>query len=215
MSRGRRTVLAIVAAVATAMGAVACSIPSDDQPRAIPEAAVPEQARGSDSSSTTVSPSGQTQAQTIYLVGGSTEQPRLVPVSVPVPAQSDPSLRAQATIQRLIATRPEDVGRAGTVTNQIPSSVQVLGATVGNDGVLELNLTEPLSQVESARLRLAVAQIVFTATDLKTSGINSVRLLINGQPASVQTQSGSTEAGQPVLRADYPDLDPQLPQPSE
>jgi spore germination protein GerM len=214
VTRARRAVLAVVLVVGAAASAVACGIPSDDHPRAIPEAAVPQQARGSGTSSTTLPPNGQTQSQTIYLVGGSTEQPRLVAVSVPVPAQTDPSLLAQATIQRLIETRPEDLGRSGE-TNQIPSSVRVLGATVGSDGVLELNLADALSQVESARLRLAMAQIVFTATDLKTSGINSVRVLINGQPASVPTQSGSAEAGQPVMRSDYPDLDPQLPQPSE
>jgi spore germination protein GerM len=211
-----RRVFVVVAALV--FGAVACGIPSDDEPRAIPEAAVPEQAReprGSGTSSTTALPSAQTQDQMIYLVGGSTEQPRLVAVSVPVPVHTDASRLAQATIQQLIGTQPEDVGRSGEVTNQIPSSVQVLGATVGADGVLELNLTDALSQVESARLRLAIAQIVFTATELRSSGINSVRVLINGQAASVPTQGGSADAGQPVSRADYPDLDPQLQPPAE
>lgn len=215
MSAFRRILLVLVA---IALGASACGIPSDDEPRAIPEQAVPEQAReprGTGTTASTASPNAQTQDQTIYLVGGSTEQPRLVAVSVPVAALTDPSQLAQATIQQLISTRPEDVGQSGMATNQIPSSVEVLGATVGSDGVLELNLTDSLSQVESARLRLAMAQIVFTATDLKASGINAVRLLVNGQTASVPTQGGSADAGQPVSRSDYADLDPLLPQPAE
>jgi len=208
----------LVVFVAIAFGASACGIPSDDEPRAIPEEAVPEQAReprGTGTSSTTARPSAQTQDQTVFLVGGSTEQPRVLPVSVPVESSTDPNALAKATIEQLISVRPEDVGQAGMATNQIPSSVGVLGATVGSDGVLDLNLTDALSQVEATRLRLAMAQIVFTATELKTSGITAVRLLIDGEPKSIQTQTGSSAPGQPVSRADYPDLDPLLQQPAE
>ena len=63
--------------------------------------------------------------------------------------------------------------------------------------------------------RLAMAQIVFTATDLKTLCINAVRLFVNGATASVPTQSGSADAGTRVMRSDYADLDPQLQQPAE
>ncbi len=69
------------------------------------------------------------------------------------------------------------------------------------DGVLDLNLSS--LGVENARLRLAMAQIVFTATDLKTSGIQSVRVSIDGVPAAVPTQSGSADPGTPIMRTDY------------
>lgn len=206
----------LLVVTAIVFGAVACGIPSDDEPRAIPEAAVPEQAReprGAGTSSTTALPSAQTQEQMIYLVGGSTEQPRLVQTGVQVISSTDPSTLAQNTIEQLISTRPEDVGQSGLATNQIPSSVEVLGARVQPDGVLDLDLTNALSQVESVRLRLAVAQIVFTATEAQ--GISSVRLFIDGAPATVPTQLGSSISGQPVSRADYADLDPQLQLPAE
>lgn len=213
MSSLRRVIV-----IAVVFGAVACGIPSDDEPRAIPEAAVPEQAReprGAGTSSTTALPSAQTQEQMIYLVGGSTEAPRLVQTGVQVVGSTDPSTLAKNTIEQLISTRPEDVGQSGMATNQIPSSVEVLGARVGADGVLDLDLTEELAQVESERLRLAIAQIVFTATEPATSGINAVRVLINGAGITVPTQSGSSTAGQPVSRTDYANFDPQLPLPAE
>jgi spore germination protein GerM len=197
------------------LGAAGCGIPSDDEPRAIPEGAVPEQAReprGSGSTSTTIRPDA-TQDHTIYLVTGSEQQQRLQPVTVGVTVPGDPAQLPRLTIERLIATRPDDVGLAGQATNQLPSDVRVLDATVQPDGVLDLNLSS--LGVENARLRLAMAQIVFTATDLKTSGITSVRVSIDGVPAAVPTQSGSAEPGAPIMKTDYGDLDPQVAQPTE
>ncbi len=213
MNRTAARVLVVVLAVV--FGAAACGIPSDDQPRAIPEQAVPEQARqprGTGTTSTTVRPSA-TQDQILYLVGGPDQQQKLVPVSVPVVVPGDPTALPRVTIEKLINTRPEDVGMAGQVTNQLPSDVQVLDAVVGADGVLDLNLSSP--GVENARLRLAMAQIVFTATDLKSSGITSVRVSFDGTPIVVPTQTGSADPGTPITKADYADLDPQLQQPAE
>lgn len=207
--------LLVLAVLALLMFAASCGIPSDDEPRAIPEGAVPEQAReprGSGSTSTTIRPD-LTQDQTIYLVTGTEQAQRLQPVSVGVTVPGDPGQLPRLTIEKLIATRPEDVGLAGTATNQLPSDVRVLDAVVQPDGVLDLNLSS--LGVENARLRLAMAQIVFTATDLTTSGITSVRVSIDGVPAAVPTQSGSAEPGAPIMKTDYGDLDPQVDKPAE
>ena len=47
------------------------------------------------------------------------------------------------------------------------------------DGVLNIDLSS--LGIESSRLRLAIAQIVFTATDLRSSGITSVLVSIDGE----------------------------------
>lgn len=215
MSRSVRTLAATALVALATTGMAACGIPSDDHPRAIPEQGLPTQAvepRGTGSTSTTAAPNA-TQVQTLYLVGGSDQQQRLIPVSVAVPVPADPGLLPRATIEKLIATRPEDVDKTGQATNQLPSDVQVLSAEVQPDGVLDLDLSD--LGVENARLRLALAQIVFTATDLKLNGITGVRVSIGGVPAQVPTQSGSVEPGTVLTKADYPDLDPQVqPQPS-
>jgi spore germination protein GerM len=210
-----RLLVLVLAVFVLLLGAASCGIPSDDQPRAIPEGALPEQARephGTGTTSTTIR-QDSTQNQTIYLVTGSEQQQRLMPVTVGVTVPGDPAQLPQLTLEQLIATRPDDVGLAGQAENKLPSDVRVLDAVVQPDGVLDLNLSS--LGVENARLRLAMAQIVFTATDLKTSGIQSVRVSIDGVPAAVPTQSGSADPGTPIMRTDYADLDPQIAQPAE
>ena len=205
--------LLVLAVFVLFLFAASCGIPSDDEPRAIPEKALPEQAvepPGSGSTSTVIP--ADTQDQTIYLVTGSEQQQRLQPVTVGVTVAADRAQLPRLTIEKLIATRPVDVGLAGTATNQLPSDVRVLDAMVQPDGVLDLNLSS--LGVENARLRLAMAQIVFTATDLKISGINSVRISIDGQLAAVPTQSGSADPGASIMRSDYSDLDPLVDQPT-
>ena len=112
---------------------------------------------------------------------------------VPFPGQvlsADPSQLPRLTLEALIQTRPENVGLAGVATNQLPSDVQVIDANVQPDGVLNLNLSS--LGIESSRLRLAMAQIVFTATDLKSSGINSVRVSIDGELPRPSRRSRAT-----------------------
>jgi spore germination protein GerM len=198
--------------VAVLIGAAACGIPSDDEPRSIPEGALPEQVREPGTTSTT-SRTGSTLEQTLYLVTADEAQDRLVPLAGQVASPTDPSQLPRLTLEALIQTRPENVGLAGVATNQLPSDVRVIDAVVQPDGVLNLNLSS--LGIEGARLRLAMAQIVFTATDLKSSGITSVRVSIDGVPAAVPTQSGSADPGTAVTKDDYADLDPQITLPAE
>ena len=76
-------------------------------------------------------------------------------------------------IEQLIAQQPKASSGGSDLTNAIPPTSQVLNATVDGD-VLDLDLSD-LGQVESSRQRLAVAQIVFTATAL--AGITRRALL--------------------------------------
>jgi hypothetical protein len=204
--------LSLVVVTVAVLGTAACGIPSDDSPRAIPEAAVPQEAREprGQTPGTTVPP-GTAQVETIYLVGGSETEPRLQPVNVSVPGPVDPAQRARRVIEQLVSTRPEDVNMDGVVTNQLPSNVTVLDATLQTDGVLDLNLSE--LGVQGQRLRLAMAQIVFTATELPN--VTSVRVAFDGQPLAVPTDSGSVSAGTAVSRSDYSGLDPGVPRPAE
>jgi len=195
---------AVVTFVVAGLAAGACGISSDDQPRAIPDPALPEQVlepRGEDTP-TTSSPAGTSQQETIYFVTGPDTQERLVPAEVSIEGPVDPAQLPRRVIDRLIQTRPEDVGLAGTATNKLPSDVQVLDAVRQPDGVLDLNLTQ--LGIEGASLRLAMAQIVFTATDL--TNINSVRIFIDGNAASVPTPQGDVEG--PVSPSNYGNLNP-------
>src|SRR5690606_5193084 len=142
----------------------ACGLPSDDEPRAIPEDALDEQVAGPRATNPPPSrPSTPTTQQAVYLVTGTSPE-RLIPAPVPVEQPSNPALLPRLVIEALVHTRPADVGLAGIAINQLPSDVAVLDATVQPDGVLDLNLSA--LGIEGANLRLAMAQIVYTATEL-------------------------------------------------
>jgi spore germination protein GerM len=198
MIRRAAVVLSLVTIAMTA-----CGIPSEDQPRAIPDPALPEQVvepRGETPSTTPIP--GTSRMETIYFVTGAESQERLWPAQVSIDGVTDPSQLPRRVIERLIRARPEEVNLAGVATNNLPSDVQVLDAVMQPDGVLDLNLTQP--GIEGPRLRLAMAQLVFTATDLPN--VNSVRLFINGNATSVPTPQGDVEG--PVSPSNYPNLNP-------
>jgi spore germination protein GerM len=85
----------------------------------------------------------------------------------------------------------------------VPSDVQVRSTELGDDGVLDLDLTN-LGKVESALQRLAVAQIVFTLTQLVDPGIDAVRFSVDGTEVAVPIENGVAPAGTPVTRDDEP-----------
>ncbi len=105
-------------------------------------------------------------------------------------------------IEQLIVQQATTSGSGSDLTNTIPPDTQVLDAKVDGN-VLDLDLSA-LGQVESTRQRLAVAQIVFTATAL--DGINGVRFWIDGEPASVSLETHASEVGQVITPGDYPSL---------
>lgn len=190
----------------------ACGIPSDDKPREISQDAIPTPSKGLAGTTTSLSPPDISNRETIYLVGtgepAASGSERLEAMVVDVPTPTDPSQIPQVTLQRLINLKPEELGQSGLV-NALPADTQIISATLGADGVLDLDLSG-LGNVESALQRLAVAQIVFTLTGLTTAQVHSVRFSIDGQPAAVPIEEGTSGAGQPVSRDDYPRLRDQV-----
>jgi spore germination protein GerM len=205
MSMLRRAVLALAVAAVVATG---CGIPSDDEPRAIPEGAIDEQVAGPPSANGPDNlPSTSTSQRLVYLVTGESPGQRLIAALVPVENPANSALLPRLVLEDLIRTRPADVNLAGLATNQLPSDTSVLDAVVQPDGVLDLNLSD--LGIEGPSLRLAMAQIVFTATELP--GIGAVRVSIEGRPVAVPTESGSAEPGTPITKSDYATLNPDNP----
>jgi spore germination protein GerM len=82
----------------------------------------------------------------------------------------------------------------------IPSTTELLGT--GTQGqVLTVNLTTDIDELDSQTLMHAVAQIVYTATELPT--VEAVQIEIDGEPLSAPTPDGDTKSG-PVRVYDYP-----------
>lgn len=139
----------------------------------------------------------------MYLVKtvGTTES--LVKVLVPIPPPANPGEFPRAIIDRLVANPP--VADKGEYASVIPLGTRVLGVTQHED-VLDINLSNALGTIESTRQRLAVGQIVFTATAIV--GINFVRFFIEGTPSAVPLDDRTSEVGALISREDFPKLRP-------
>jgi len=202
-------VLTAVLVVTTMAVLVGCGVPSDDKPREISRDALgpPLKDRTLTTAAAGGAPGTPTHAETGYLVHtsdvsdtGDTERLEAVPIDVANPTEQGNLVTL--VIERLIALTPDQLGLTGLV-NAVPSDTKVRSATVTPDGVLQLDLAN-LGNIESSLQRLAVAQLVFTATGIESEGIRSVVFSIDGQPTAVPTETGTATAGTAVSRADYP-----------
>jgi hypothetical protein len=207
-----RRAVAALAVGASLVATAACGIPTDDEPRAIPVDAVPEQAREGGTTSTTNPPNTSTQIEQVYLVRtGETGQvglERLQPVPVDIATPADPDDLPRAVIDALISLNPTTTGQTGLV-NAVPTETRVLSAELADDDVLDLDLTN-LADVDSAQLRLAVAQIVFSATGITALPVLGVRFAIDDEPVAVPTEGGTSGTGEAITRASFPRLDEQV-----
>jgi hypothetical protein len=192
--------LAVV--VAVALGG--CGIPEDSAPRDISRDALPPEL---------IDPSADTAPEgddalrmvTLYLVDANERDGEsLVAVrrSAPMPAEAADVPRA--AVEALIAARPEALGRTDLV-NPVPSDLQVRSAVLGDDGVLDLDLSN-LGNVQSSLQRLAVAQLIFTLTALDDPDVRAVRFSLDGEEVAVPIERGVAPPGTPLTRADEPSL---------
>jgi Sporulation and spore germination len=117
------------------------------------------------------------------------------------------------SVQRDVSTGPAEVlaslfagpnssERDAQLDTAIPSDVQLLGArSVGE--VLTVDVNDVFDELTPDGLRLAVAQIVSTATDI--DGVQSVQLRIEGEPGVWPLGNGELTQ-RPLTTYDYPGL---------
>ena len=178
-----------------------CGIPEDGKPREISREALPPELIDPTSTGSSVPGDAEQRLVTVYLVqGDDSGGDALVPVRRLVAAPSDESDLPRVVAEAVIAASPEELGRADLV-NALPSDVQVRSASVGDDGVLDLDLTN-LGNVESALQRLAVAQLVFALTELTSPEVRAIRFSVDGKEVAVPLEGRVAPAGMPVSRAD-------------
>lgn len=199
----RRALLAALVAALSLLGA--CGIPGDSKPREISRDALPPELIDPSSTNTSIPSDADTRFVTLYLVqGDDTAGDALVAVRRQVAVPADPAELPAAVVTALISASPEQLGRADLV-NAIPSDVKVRSAVLGADGVVDLDLTN-LGNVESSLQRLAVAQLVFTLTDLSVPQVSAVRFSIDGAEVAVPLEGSVAPAGTTVGRDDEPAL---------
>lgn len=128
------------------------------------------------------------------------------------PATPDQPQRLRSVLRDVVAA-PEDVLRSlfagpnaaerdGQLDTAIPAEVELLGARTLSQ-VLTVDVTDAFDDLTPDGLRLAVAQIVTTATEL--DGVESVRLRIDGESRVWPAANGELVDG-PLTPFDYPGL---------
>jgi len=180
-----------------------CTIPGDSKPREISGEALPPELV--DPASTDTSLPAATASRIFFLVQGDDRDGEAL-VAVRLEVALPPDLREipQAVAQALIAADPQRMGRPELV-NAMPSGAQVRSAELDDDNVLDLDLTN-LGNVGSELTRRAVAQLVFTLTELTVPKIDAVRFSVDGTPVSVPIEGGMASAGASVDRRDDPSI---------
>ena len=173
-----RTGLAILSALIVLAG---CGVEPEAQPEPLgvpaPSAAEPSGERGPDGPLVTV-----------FFVRGT----ELAPVARPAASPDAGAAMDQLTTG---PTRPEVL--AGLRTALAPQTLTVDEGRPG--GLTAVSVTRDFTAVTGGNQLLAVAQVVWTLTELP--GTTEVRFLADGVPVEVPTDEGLTD--QPVDRADY------------
>ena len=145
---------------------------------------------------------GRPAAVKLFLVSSEGDSEKLASIDADILNVVDLADLPRQVIEQLIAQAPKNSIGGSNLTNAIPPNAQVLNATVDGD-VLDLDLSA-LDQVESTRQRLAVAQIVFTATNL--DGIRR-RAVLDRRRAGVGLARGPRLRRRPGDHpGDYPSL---------
>ena len=193
LARASRLGLAILG---TAVAAAACGVPQDPAPRVLEASALPEELAIPSTTTTSTEAPVPRQSVNLYFVDGEA-------LSEPIQRELATPAGLLASLEALIEGPTEEEAGDG-LTSVIPAETVILGSDLSN-GVLQVNLAEgTLEQIEGALQSLAIAQLVFTATELP--GVDWLWVLIEGEPRALPTDEGDVEA--PVGRVHYASLGP-------
>lgn len=171
--------------------AVACGVPTDSDPRAIPDDRVPFGLLDPEAPSTTAggTATSTTARVTVFLVDGDRLTP--VPRDVPAPATPEKALRAL-----LGGTAPEETAR------NLRTALDAAAGTsaTGTGGLARVELGTALPSAAGREQVLAVAQIVYTLTALP--GVDAVVFTLSGRPVELPAGDGTLTSGA-LRRSDY------------
>lgn len=182
----------VAAAVLTGVALTACTIGSDDGPRNVPPADQQQLRVATDRSA-----GAATGTARVYLLApeGAGQSHLLQAVA------RDVSENATDVLTELMAG-PNAEELVGQFRTALPTGLQLLSAT-RRGAVLQVDVSQELGELSGEALVAAVAQIVFTASEV--DGVQSVKILIDG--ADQQWPAGNGELQSlPLTVFDYPGL---------
>jgi spore germination protein GerM len=200
MTERRRWIAVTLALAALAVG---CGLSPDNEPHAIaPGNLPPGLLDPNPGTSTTLTGSPATTAVPVFFLVRVGDETRLTEVEREVADASS----AAARVGALLTQPTADETDAG-ITTAIPADLILLDEPIldEDERTLTVNLSDELNRLEGAELTRAVAQIVYTATEL--DDVAQVRFLVEGEEIPVPDDEGVETTG-PVGQADYRSLDP-------
>jgi spore germination protein GerM len=179
--------LVVVLALATVLSA--CGISEDSKPRDIPQSEKKELG-------VTADPVGgdATGKARIYLIGPSTggQAPLLQPVARTADTASD--------LITSLLSGPNDAEMAQQYRTAIPTGTRLNAASL-QSSILRVDLSEELLQLSGTDLIDALAQIVFTSSEL--DGVRAVRVQVNGADQQWPAGNGTLQS-EPLTVYDFP-----------
>jgi spore germination protein GerM len=199
-SRRARRVVALAVAVA-AIALSACGVSTDGQPRPIASDDVPFKLLDQPSTTTTepTSPS-EMQAVTVYLLD---EKGVLRP--------SQRSIRVPVTAPKVLTTllQPASgVEAAAGLSTALTADTKLRGLDGPVDGVLTVDLSSSVLNINGRRLIQALAQVVFTMSEVPN--VEQILFEFDGRSREVPRGDGDLSS-MPLTRQDYVALEPPAP----
>jgi spore germination protein GerM len=191
---GRRAAVAVLAALAAAV-VTACGVQSDTQPRALAPDDVPFDLLAPATSSTSAETS-EGVGSTVWFVDN---EGLLARARRNIP----PPVTVSAVLAELLAGVSDAEASNGLRTN-ISSGTQLLAVHGPESGLVTVDLSAEFLTVTRELQRLAVAQVVFTATGLPN--VDRVLFQFAGRPAEVPG-AGDELTSAPLTRAAFAQFD--------
>lgn len=192
MSARRRAGATLLTATMT-LALAACGVQLDKAPRELAVESVPYGLL--ETSTTTTSeprPLPTFRPTTVYLVDN---EGYLVQVRRQLPGEQT----VESAILSLL-TEPTEAESDSGLGTAISSSTVLRGVSGLEDGLVTIDLSSEISDVSPQSVRLALAQIVFTATAV--AGVEKVVFQVDGQPRQVPNGAGET-TDEPLTPGDY------------
>lgn len=202
--RAARLTAVLVVTVLLAAVASACGIQPDTRPRSLAADEVPygllDAGAPIPSPSTSVPEVDRVNVAVYFLLGE-----RLQPAARALP---DPPTAGR--VLNSLLNGPTDEEAVSGLRTAINPTTQAVVTRPAPD-ILSVDLTPDFAAVPSLEQRLAIAQIVFTATGVE--GVAGVRFSIGGAPIGIPLPDGTVTA-EPVSRDAFPNLAPAEPTPN-
>jgi len=195
---GKRRRLWLVTVLLVGLAA-ACGVPADSSPQLLDESALPPELADPSTTTTTTEAPASSVNQPVFFFD---EEDFLAatPREVPFPVE------ALEVLQILFLGPTEE--ESDTLRSAIPLETELLGIEQSDD-VLTVDLAAgSLEEIEGDLQKSAIAQIVYTATEI--DGINGVLIRIDGELRPLPTDEGDSQEDEPVTRSDYSSFDREL-----